>query len=279
VTTANLTVNVDRPGRPGHAAELTLGYARAGAGAPVLLIHGNFASHLWWKEQLEEPPEGLLLLAPDLPNFRRSSPLPAGWPTGEWVYAWADAMAAFLGGLGVSRAGVVGHSLGGAVAQALAVRHPELVTALLLVDAAPPFGYVTPEEHYLALAAMRTDRRLLHDSLAAVTPTRLPAYFPALVDDALAMAPAAYEGNSRALAAYDLGAATTAVTVPVVVLHGAKDALIDAEAAAVTAGAYRDAELITWQDVGHAPPLEAPARFRALLAQTFGRGPESGGTA
>lgn len=273
------TVLVRRPGDPADARELTIGYDRAGAGAPVLLIHGNFASHRWWQEQLTDPPAGLDLLAPDLPNFKHSSPLPAAWPVGEWVYAWADAMAGFLTALGVKRAGVVGHSLGGAVAQALAVRHPDKVTALLLVDAAPPGGFPTPEEHYVALRAMRTNRDLLFASLAAVTPTRQPDYFPALVDDALGMSEAAYEGNSRALERYDLTGGTAAVTVPVTVLHGAKDLLIDAEAAAVTAAAYPHGKLVTWEDVGHAPPLEAPDRLRALLAETFLSSRGTGGAA
>ncbi|HRP47158.1 MAG TPA: alpha/beta hydrolase, partial [Trueperaceae bacterium] len=76
-----------------------------------------------------------------------------------------------------------------------------------------------------------------------------------------------------ALGEYDLSGRTAAVTVPVTVLHGGKDLLVPAAAAAATADAYPNATLITWEDVGHSPPLEAPAAFRDLLATTF-----SGGT-
>ncbi len=269
-----VNVRVARPTAPAQRADLTIGYDRAGAGAPVLLIHGNFASHRWWREQLAQPPAGLDLIAPDLPGFAHSDPLPEDWQPTEWVNAWADAMAAFLDALGVERAGVVGHSLGGAVAQALAVRHRPLVSAMLLVDAAPPTGYVTPEEHYVALEAMRTDRDLLTTSLAAITPTRVPDYFPLLVDDAMAMSPRNYQGNARALAAYDLSGDTATLNIPVTVLHGAKDLLMNAATAEATAAAYPHSNLVTWEDVGHSPPLESPDAFRALLATTF-----TGGTA
>lgn len=264
-------VHVARP-TGGATADLTIDYARAGAGAPVLLVHGNFASRQWWLEQLTDPAPGLDLIAPDLPGFVRSDPLPGAWPTSEWVDAWADTMAEFLKALGVEQAGVVGHSLGGAVAQTLAVRHPELVTALLLVDAAPPAGFVTPEAHFPVLSAYRTNRELLTAGLSAITPTRQPAYFPALIDDAMGMDEHNYQGNARALGEYDLSGRTTAVTVPVTVLHGGKDLLVPAAAAVATADAYPNATLITWEDVGHSPPLEAPAAFRDLLATTFSGG-------
>lgn len=252
------------------ATHLRIAYERAGAGRPVLLIHGNFASRRWWSEHLDAPAAGLDLIAPDLPGFGASDPLPEDLPEAGWVAAWADALAGVLDVLGVARAGVVGHSLGGAVAQALAVRHPRLVGALLLVDAAPPGGFPTPEAHYPVLETMRSDRALLRASLAAISPTRLPPHFEALVDDAMAMAPRAFQGNARALAAYDLTADTAAVTIPVTVLHGGKDALVPRALADATVAAYPHARLLTWPDVGHSPLLEAPEAFRALLATTFG---------
>src|SRR5690606_37105557 len=169
---------------PGAPTTLHLAYERAGAGRPVLLVHGNFASRRWWSEQLDDPASGLDLIAPDLPGFGRSDPLPDTLPEAAWVAAWADALAGLLDALGLEHAGVVGHSLGGAVAQALAIRHPRRVGALLLVDSAPPGGFPTPEAHYPVLEAMKTDRNLLHASLAAISPTRVPPYFDDLVDDA-----------------------------------------------------------------------------------------------
>ncbi|MFO7543886.1 MAG: alpha/beta fold hydrolase [Trueperaceae bacterium] len=257
----------------GPPTTLRMAYERAGGGRPVLLIHGNFASRRWWTEQLDDPAPGLDLIAPDLPGFGRSDPLPDSLPEASWVAAWSDALAGLLDALGIERAGVVGHSLGGAAAQALAIRHPQRVSALLLVDAAPPGGFPTPEAHYPVLEAMKTDRNLLHASLAAISPTRIPPYFDALVDDAMAMQPRAFQGNARALAAYDLSADTGAVTAPVTVLHGAKDALVSRAVADATVAAYAGARLVAWPDVGHSPQLEAPEAFRDLLATTFARGP------
>lgn len=258
---------------PGAPTTLHVAYERAGTGRPVLLVHGNFASRRWWTEQLDDPAPGLDLIAPDLPGFGHSDPLPDALPEASWVAAWADALAGLLDALGIEHAGVVGHSLGGAVAQALAIRHPQRVEALLLVDAAPPGGFPTPEAHYPVLEAMKTDRNLLHASLAAISPTRIPPYFDGLVDDAMAMHPRGFQGNARALAAVDLSAETGAVTVPVTVLHGANDALVSRAVADATVAAYANARFVAWPDVGHSPPLEAPDAFRDLLATTFARGP------
>lgn len=258
---------------PGAPTTLHLAYERAGTGRPVLLVHGNFASRRWWTEQLDDPAPGLDLIAPDLPGFGRSGPLPETMPETAWVAAWADALAGLLDALGIERAGVVGHSLGGAAAQALAVRHPQRVGALLLIDSAPPSGFPTPEANYPVLEVMKSDRNLVHASLAAITPTRVPPYFDALVDDAMAMQPRGFQGNARALASYDLSDETPSVRIPVTVLHGGKDVLVTRAMAEATVAAYPDARFVAWPDVGHSPPLEAPDALRDLLEGTFARGP------
>ncbi|MDZ7800998.1 MAG: alpha/beta hydrolase [Trueperaceae bacterium] len=247
-----------------RAGELTMRVAEAGTGSPVVLIHGNFASRRWFYEQLAAPPPGLRLLAPDLPNFGASPPLPAGEIRLE---AYADALVALLDALEVPRAVLVGHSLGAAVAERACVARPSRVAGLMLVDGAPPQGLPRPEAHYELLAGLQGRRDALEAALGPLCPTRTPPTWPALLDDALAMAPAAFDGNARALGRSVLPPVPDDFDAPVLVLRGGQDVLITDEMAQATARHWPGAELVTWTDVGHAPPVEAPTRFTALLAE------------
>lgn len=244
-----------------------IAYQRAGSGAAVILVHGNFASKAWWTEQLAAAPDGLELFALDLPNFGDSERLPGNIE----ITTYARAVAAFLDALALGPKGgrrpvLVGHSLGGAVVQALAVERPGAFAGMLLVSAAPPTGFRTEESHYALLASLKGNADQMRQSLLPTTPTRTPPYFDDLVTDALRMAPTAFEGNGRALERMDLGARVAAFGGPVLVLHGQKDVLITRTMAETTAAAYPNGRLVDWDDVGHSPQIENPPRFNQLLA-------------
>jgi pimeloyl-ACP methyl ester carboxylesterase len=103
-----------------------------GAGDPVILIHGFPTSSRLWHAVIRDFLPGHRLVVVDLPGFGRSDP-PAGAAD---CGAHADAIRALMDNLGIPHAVIVGHGLGGGVAQALAVRWPERVSALALVSSA-----------------------------------------------------------------------------------------------------------------------------------------------
>ncbi len=104
-----------------------------GAGAPLVLVHGFPTSGHLWSEVVPLLPPGRRVVVPDLLGYGRSDP--AGL-AGLGVHAHADRVLALMDALGIGEAGLVGHDLGGAVAQSLAVRFPARVSALCLVSAA-----------------------------------------------------------------------------------------------------------------------------------------------
>jgi pimeloyl-ACP methyl ester carboxylesterase len=104
-----------------------------GAGDPVVLLHGFPTSSRLWHAVAPEFVPGHRLIIVDLPGFGRSDP-PAPGATG--CGAHAAAVRALLDDLGVSRAVIVGHGVGGGVAQAFAVQWPERTSALALVSSA-----------------------------------------------------------------------------------------------------------------------------------------------
>lgn len=236
-------------------------YLEEGAGEPVVLVHGNTGSGLWYSRAMDLP--GFRAVAPDLPNFGDSD----GIDMAD-IDVYADWLLAFLDAVGIPVAPVVGHSLGGAVTISLAVRHPGRVSKLLLVDSCPVNGLVTPEAHYPVIEMYRTNRALLRQGLQAVTPTmKDEAFLDALLAQAMKMNPIAFSGNPRALARFDYTGRAAAYKGPVLAVSGTLDVLIKKEMTEATARAFPGGTLRILEGVGHSVMVEDPPRFRALLLE------------
>jgi pimeloyl-ACP methyl ester carboxylesterase len=101
-----------------------------GRGPAVLHVHGYCQSSEYWRPTVERlAARGVQGLAPDLPGFGASAAL-AGPYTME---GYADALAGFVESRQLGPVTVVGGSMGGVVAQHLVLRHPKLVSRMLLV--------------------------------------------------------------------------------------------------------------------------------------------------
>ncbi|KPC70867.1 alpha/beta hydrolase [Streptomyces sp. NRRL WC-3753] len=108
-----------------------LRWPAAEPGAPVVLaLHGITANGLTWARVAHHLAGRVTLLAPDLRGRGGSSPLPGPYGIG----AHADDMAAVVRALGAGPVVLTGHSMGAFTAALTAVRHPDLLSALLLVD-------------------------------------------------------------------------------------------------------------------------------------------------
>ncbi|MFH9001653.1 alpha/beta fold hydrolase [Streptomyces afghaniensis] len=107
---------------------------------PVVLLHARGADGADWAEIAPELAAGpRRVYAPDLRGHGRSD-----WPGGYAYEAMRDDVLAFLAALGIARADVVGHSLGGAVACLLAQHSPRLVRRLVLEDVPAPIPLDPP---------------------------------------------------------------------------------------------------------------------------------------
>jgi len=106
--------------------------------APVLLfIHGLGGALDNWDYNIPYLSEKYRCLAIDLPGFGNSEQSDDFPYTLEW---YTDIVAAFLETMGVERAALIGNSMGGHTAAYTAIRHPEVVERLVLVDASGTFG-------------------------------------------------------------------------------------------------------------------------------------------
>lgn len=237
-------------------------YNAAGGGPPLLYVHGNTGSKVWYENVMVVP--GVRTIAPDLPNFGDS---------GRIEVADIDVYADYLRDF-VRRAElplplpVIGHSLGGAVAISLSLRNPEMVSRLMLVDSAPLDGLKTPEDRYPIIQKFIENRELLKKGLQAVTPTMSdPAFLERLTDEAMKMNPIAFTGNARALERFDYRSSAGEFDRPVLVVVGEHDVIITREMAEATAAAFPDAGLRVLDGVGHSVMVEAPDRFISLVRE------------
>lgn len=96
-------------------------------GPELVLVHGAGGSRLHWPAELRSMAEATVRTV-DLPGHGRS-----GGEGRMTVKGYAEALIAFLDATHVDRAIVAGHSMGGAIAQTLALRHPDRVSALMLI--------------------------------------------------------------------------------------------------------------------------------------------------
>jgi len=107
-------------------------YLVAGAGKPLLLVHGLGGAASNWLALAPLLLRGRRVLVPELPGHGGSEPLPAA----ANLNAYADRLGLVAEREGFFGAGVVGHSLGGAIVLRLAIRRPDLVGGLVLAGAA-----------------------------------------------------------------------------------------------------------------------------------------------
>jgi pimeloyl-ACP methyl ester carboxylesterase len=127
-----------------------------GAGEPVVLIHGFPTSGHLWSDVVPLVPAGHRVVVVDLLGYGRSDRPRAGR---VGVHAHADRTIQLFDALGIDRACVVGHDVGGGVAQSMAVRFPSRVSRLCLVDSVA-FASWPGREARLARAVLPVARHL-----------------------------------------------------------------------------------------------------------------------
>jgi pimeloyl-ACP methyl ester carboxylesterase len=110
--------------------DLDLHYLARGFGEPVLLIHGLGSSSADWAFQMSALESRFHVIAPDLPGSGLSAPLNSGCA----IESFAEALWSLLDSLEVTKANIVGFSLGGAVALEMALQRPAAVPRLALIN-------------------------------------------------------------------------------------------------------------------------------------------------
>ena len=107
-------------------------YLRAGSGSPVVLLHGGASDSREWAETIIALSHCYELYAPDIIGYGLSD----GHRNGYYLSDFVRSTLTFIQTLGLDSQVLVGHSLGGRICLEIALRHPEMVRKLVLVDTA-----------------------------------------------------------------------------------------------------------------------------------------------
>lgn len=241
------------------------------AGAPtLLLLHSLAMDGSVWDGPLELLRDRYDVISCDLPGHGRSAPA-----TELSIESMADAVAELLAGLGVSRTLVAGMSMGGCVAQQLAVRHRELVAGLLLADTTAWYGPDAPQRWQERALRARTEgfESLVDFQLTRWFSAEFRAGHQPLVQRLLATFQAndldSYTSACHAMGSYDGRAELSALAVPALVLVGEHDTATPISDAR-DLGQRLGCEVRVIPSAGHMSPLERPELFAAAVDDLHG---------
>lgn len=256
-----------------------LRYDRAGAGEPVVLIHGIGHRRGAWDPVFHRLAEKYDVIALDLAGFGESAPYPKGVAY-NMDHACAD-LAANFEAWGIDKPHVVGNSLGGAISLELAARG--LVSSATVLSPAGFFGRLT---RFRALIPLLTMWILAHAPAALIKVVANLAIGRRAIGFMLYAHPERASAESTYLDALQMGRSKgfvptvlagvhyefdSPVSVTTTVAWGTRDRLLHYRQSQVARAKLSDAVFVTLDGCGHVPMIDAPETVLQVIDDTIAR--------
>lgn len=243
-------------------------------GSPIVLLHCFTCASDWWDRMMPRLQRRHRVIALDLLGHGGSEKPSSGYS----IENQADLVAQALSRIGVRDAEVVGHSLGGPVAVALAEQSPRLVDRLVIIDSIPDASYgdvgfigELPFKPVIGEALWRVKPDFtISDGLEVAFAPGFPVP-DAFVEDVKRLTYSAYDGSHGGGDEYtgeeSLPERAAALDKPLLAIMGAEEQIADDPAAALAAyrGAVPWAQTRLIAGAGHSPNVEKPAQIAALV--------------
>ncbi|WP_084269208.1 alpha/beta fold hydrolase [Mycobacterium avium] len=261
------------------AGGIETSYLEAGAGEPVVMLHGSgpgVSAMANWQHNIGALSQRFRVLAPDIVGFGATE------RPDDVVYSlrtWTDHIWAFLDAHGIEKTAIVGNSLGGRIALQMATDRPDRITKMVLMGA-PGVGMTLTG----GLAALRAYQPS-HDAMRNL----LRNYFavdPAMITDELvairyeaSIADGAYEAY-RAMffdpqhSGSELGITedeVRAIATPALLVHGREDQVVPMQVSVTMLGLLPNADLHVFSACGHWTQIERADEFSALVSDYLAR--------
>ena len=252
-------------------------YVEMGSGPPLVFVHGLAGCWQNWLENIPHFARSHRVIAPDLPGFGESE-----LPNEEIsIPGYGRFVDAFLDEVGVDRGAIVGNSMGGFISAEVAITHPSRVDKLVLVSAA---GLVTVGPTQLAI--VKRSVRAFHYGAARLIARREHwvrrrgmrrmflygvARHPDLLQPELCYEIASGGGKPGFLDAfyanltYDFSDRLPEISVPTLIVWGRDDRIVPVGGAFEYERLIPDSRRVIFEETGHVPMIERPARFNQLL--------------
>jgi len=243
-----------------HLNGVDLNVVDIGAGAPALVfLHYWGGSSRTWAPVMEQLAGIHRCVAIDFRGWGQSSKEAQDYG----LQTLASDVIAVVEHLGLDAFFVVGHSMGGKVAQLVAARNPEGLRGLILFAPAPPSPMNVPEEQrkeYVGLYGSRVGAEIVIGNL---TPHPLPdAVREQIIEDSLHGSPGARRAWPLEGMIADISEEASRITVPVHIIAGGDDRVEPEDSLRAAFGkSLRNVDFLVVQGVGHIAPLEAPVKL------------------
>jgi pimeloyl-ACP methyl ester carboxylesterase len=252
---------------------LRIAYERAGAGPPVVLLHGYVGDGVaTWRPQIEALADDYTVVVWDAPGTGGSSDPPESFG----ITGYVDCLAQFIAALGLDRPNVIGLSFGGALAIAFAGRHAAIPRTLVLASAYAGWAGSLPADvteqrlsQALALSRLSVDEfveTLLPTMFSPTTPQEAVEQF---AESLRRFHPAGFRALARACAE-DVRPALRRILAPTLLVYGDSDARAPRPVAEDLHAAISTSTLVWLAGAGHVCNIETAENFnreiRSFLA-------------
>jgi len=244
-------------------------FSTLGAGPTILMLHGIGGGNLAFAPQVETfAGSGYRAVAWDMPGYGRSAPIEPYTFKGL-----AQSCIALIEGLQCGSVILLGHSMGGMVAQEVVARRPELVSRLILCGTSPAFGKPDGDwqrrfvaERSAPLDAGRTMAELAEQLVPQmIGPGALPEGVKLATHCMAQVSPATYRRALEALVSFDRKANLPNIHVPTLLVAGEHDKNAPPAVMKKMADAIAGSSYIEMKGIGHLQNLEAPEDFDGLV--------------
>ena len=242
----------------------TLAAKWRGKGLPVVFLHGLGGSSESWVPQLRNLGNAYQCVAPDLPGYGASlDTTPMSFP------AWADALEQMLDAMNLDRIVLVGHSLGGMLAQEFMIDRAVRVSKLVLSCTSPAFGGRDGDfQKQFVSDRLRPleDGGTMRDVAEEAAPTLFsPDASPETIGSAIAtmwqVPEKTYRAALNCLVSFDRKSALAEIKVPTLLLSGEHDRSAPPIVMERMAQKIPNSRYVLMRGLGHLPNIEAPERF------------------
>jgi len=248
----------------------TLHYQERGRGTALLLLHGFPLDLRMWRQQLDDLSSNHRVIAMDLRGFGRSRSTES-----FTIDSLADDVAAFIEQLSLRACVVGGLSMGGYVLQSLALRRPELLRGMILIDTRAEGDDATGKanrQKMIDLVRLQGPKPIADQMLPKLLAEGAAEPRPQLVTEVRAMAEACPARTiEHALIALrdraDRIADLPSISLPTLILVGELDAITPPAQAQNMHRAINGSKLIVIPNAGHMAPLEQPEPVNAAIRE------------
>ncbi len=231
----------------------------------LVFLHYFGGSSCAWAEVIEKLAGDYHCVAPDLRGFGTSDALPENYA----VKDYADDVADLISTLKIENFVLVGHSMGGKIALALAARKPKGLQSLILLAPSPPTPEPIEEETRAKLLASHGNRCVATDTVCKAAGGKLSgASFARAINDNLRASEAAWKAWLESGSRENISSEVGQINVPVLVAAGEKDEVMTPKLlSGEVVRRIKSADLVVVPEVKHLLPLEAPVEIANLIRE------------